>query len=143
MGKPSNKHSIEVRVTYADTDQMGVVYYANYLIWFEMVRTEFFRGRGIVYKKLEDEQKIYLPVVEAHCSYKAPIRYDEVITVSTWLSEVGRCRLTFEYEISSGGKVTTQGHTKHVFIDSKSKPIEIPVDIKEIFCPGGTNPAGN
>lgn len=134
MRQASRKYSMDIRVTYADTDQMGVVYYANYLIWFEMVRTEFFRARGIVYKSLEDELKIYLPVVEACCSYKAPIRYDEVITVTTWLSEVGRCRLTFEYEISSRGKLTTQGHTKHVFIDSNNKPIEIPAKIREAFA---------
>lgn len=132
MGQ-TNSQSIEVRVTYADTDQMGVVYYANYLVWFEMVRTEYFRERGIVYKRLEDEDKIYLPVVEAHCSYKAPAKYDEIITVKTWLGETGRCRLTFEYEVSRNSKVLTTGHTKHVFIDSNSKPIEIPEKIRGIF----------
>jgi acyl-CoA thioester hydrolase len=131
--RQTNSHAIEVRVTYADTDQMGVVYYANYLVWFEMVRTEYFRARGIIYKRLEDEDKIYLPVVEAHCSYKAPARYDELITIKTWLGEIGRCRLTFEYEISRDQKVLTTGHTKHVFVDSRTKPIEIPDKIRKVF----------
>lgn len=129
----TNSHEITIRVTYADTDQMGVVYYSNYLVWFEIVRTEFFRARGIVYKRLEEEDKIFLPVVESFCSYKAPAKYDELITVKTWLGEVGRCRLTFEYEISRDLKVLTTGHTKHVFIDHNSKPIEIPDKIRKVF----------
>jgi acyl-CoA thioester hydrolase len=124
---------MDIRVTYADTDQMGVVYYSNYLIWFEMVRTEFFRAKGIVYKDLEVKDRIYLPVVEAHCTYKSPVKYDDVINISAYLSEVGRCRLTFEYEIMKEGKLTTTGYTKHVFINDSSRPIEIPEKIRNGF----------
>ena len=129
-----NTHTIQIRVTYADTDQMGVAYYSNYLIWFEMARTEFFRSKGLVYKRLEDEEKIYLPVVEAHCIYKAPVKYDDLLTIKTWASEIGRCRLTFEYEITKDGRVSTTGHTKRVFINADRKPVEIPPKIRESFA---------
>lgn len=128
-----DQYSMDIRVTYADTDQMGVVYYSNYLVWFEMVRTEFFRAKGIVYKDLEVTEKIYLPVVEAHCTYKSPVKYDDVVSISTGLSEMGRCRLTFEYEIMKDGKLTTTGYTKHVFIDNTGRPIEIPAKIRNSF----------
>lgn len=134
MASSENSHTMQIRVTYADTDQMGVAYYSNYLIWFEMARTEFFRAKGLVYKQLEDEAKIYLPVVESHCVYKAPVKYDDLITIKTWPNEMGRCRLTFEYEITKDGKVATTGHTKHVFINADRKPVEIPARIREAFA---------
>ena len=124
------KESIELRVRYQETDQMGVVYYSNYLVWFEIARTDYFRKKGVVYKELEERDKIYLPVVEAQCRYRAPIRYDDLVTVETKLAEATKSRLTFEYEVKKEGKVTTTGYTKHVFVNGNGKPITIPENIK-------------
>ena len=131
-----NEHTIEHRVTYKETDQMGVVYYSNYLVWFEMARTEYFRVRGVVYKSLEDEEKIYLPVAESYCRYKTPVGYDDLVEVTAKLTDIGMSRLTFEYEVKKDGKVTTTGMTKHAFIDAKGKPVSMPEKVKKAL--GGT-----
>jgi len=131
-----NEHTIEHRVTYKETDQMGVVYYSNYLVWFEMARTEYFRSRGMVYKQLEDKEKIYLPVAESQCRYKASLGYDDVVEVTARLTDMGNSRLTFGYEVRKDGKVTTTGMTKHAFIDAKGKPVSMPEKVKKAL--GGT-----
>ncbi|MBL7072429.1 MAG: acyl-CoA thioesterase [Candidatus Omnitrophica bacterium] len=123
----------EFRVRYAETDQMGVVYYANYLIWFEVARTEFFRERGVEYKKLEDEENIYLPVVESYCRYKSPLKYDDVVTVHTKFASAGASRIMFEYSVSSGDKVNAIGWTKHAFIDAQGKPVKVPSKVRKMF----------
>ncbi|MFH1665582.1 MAG: thioesterase family protein [Candidatus Omnitrophota bacterium] len=128
-----NEHTINIRARYKETDQMGVVYYSNYLVWFEVARTEFFRARGIEYRKLEEEQNIYLPVVEAFCRYKAPVRYDDIVTVTTVLSSIGGTRLVFDYEIRKDGEVTTVGQTKHAFVNEKGAPVPVPGNIKAIL----------
>ncbi|MBD3425958.1 MAG: YbgC/FadM family acyl-CoA thioesterase [Candidatus Omnitrophica bacterium] len=125
------EHTIEHRVTYKETDQMRVVYYSNYLVWFEVGRTEYFRSRGLVYKDLEEKEKIFLPVVESHCVYRAPVRYDEVVRVKTRLSDIVRSRMVFEYEITRDGAITTTGYTKHVFVNGSGRPISIPETIRE------------
>jgi len=118
--------TIKVRVRYQETDQMGIVYYANYLVWFEMVRTEFFRSRGMEYKKLEEEDKIFVPVVEANCRYKAPLRYDDLVTVIAELTEVSQMYVVFDYEVKCGERLTTTGSTKHAFVNQNGQPIRIP-----------------
>ena len=123
----------EVRVRYKETDQMGVVYYSNYLVWFEVARTDFFREKGFIYNLLEKEDKIYLPVVEAHCRYKAPIKYDDLVTIETTLKEMSGKRLTFEYTVKVKGKIKTKGYTKHVFVDKSGSPIKIPEKIVKAF----------
>lgn len=128
-----NQHAIELRVRYAETDQMGVVYYANYLIWFEVVRTEFFRDKGIEYRKLEEEDRIYLPVVESYCRYKAPLKYDDLVTVIAKLTDIGNMRITFEYEVKKQDRVTAIGETKHAFINEKGEPIPIPPKIRKVL----------
>lgn len=125
------EHTIEHRVTYKETDQMKVVYYSNYLVWFEMARTEYFRAKGLVYKELEDNEKIFLPVMEAQCTYKAPVIYDDLVRIKTVLSDIGRSRITFDYEVIKDGKVTTTGYTKHVFVNGTGKPIPVPDRIKK------------
>lgn len=126
-----NTHTIEIRVRYAETDQMGVVYYANYLVWFEVARTEFFRARGIEYRKIEEQDKVYLPVVEAYCRYRVPLRYDDVVTITTELTDVGGTRMTFAYEVKKNGKVTATGNTKHAFVNEKGTPVPVPPRIKD------------
>ena len=124
-------NTIKLRVRYQETDQMGVVYYSNYLVWFEMARTEYFRQRGIVYREIEEKEKIYLPVVEAYCRYKAPLRYDDLVTIETKLTEAGPSRISFEYEVKKDGKVTAAGNTKHAFVNGKGKPVPVPERIKK------------
>ena len=128
LNKLMNKktHTIELRVRYAETDQMGVVYYANHLVWFEIARTEFFRARGIEYRKMEKEDKIYLPVVESYCRYRTPLRYDDLVTVTAELKETGRTRLIFEYKIKKGEKLAATGSTKHAFVNEAGEPIPVP-----------------
>jgi YbgC/YbaW family acyl-CoA thioester hydrolase len=76
----------QLRVRYAETDQMGIVYYANYLVWFEIGRVELLRSLGLAYSQLETDHRLILPVVDAHCRYRAPARYDDEILIETWPS---------------------------------------------------------
>ncbi len=125
------QHTTTFRVRYEETDQMGVAYYANYLVWFEVARTEYFREKGLEYRKMEDEDKLFIPVVEAYCRYKAPLRYDDLITVITTLTDVGATRMTFEYEVKRGEKLIATGRTKHAFVNEAGKPVPIPEKVKK------------
>src|SRR6187399_1249853 len=97
-------HSSEsrFRVRYAETDQMGMVYYANYLVWMEIGRTDFCRQCGFVYRDLEREEQAFLTVAEANCRYLAPARYDDEILVETELTRVGSRVLEFTYRVKCG-----------------------------------------
>lgn len=123
----------QLRVRYEETDQMGVAYYANYLAWFEVARTEFFRSKGIVYRDLEKEHALYLPVVEAYCRYKRPVEYDDLIDLYLSVEELSRASLAFEYKIKKAGYVVAEGRTRHVFIDGKKRPVAIPENVREMF----------
>ncbi len=114
---------LTLRVRYAETDQMGVAYYANHLVWFELGRTEFFRRRGFVYKELEERENCYATVAEVRCRYHAPARYDDVLTVRTWLKAARSRVIQFEYEIvnDAGIRIAT-GETLHVLTDRSGKP---------------------
>jgi acyl-CoA thioester hydrolase len=125
------KHKTEHRVSYKETDQMKVVYYSNYLVWFEIGRTEFFRDSGLNYKKIEEEDKIYLPVIEAECSYRAPVKYDDLVTVETELAGIEGTRVIFEYKITVDGQIKATGRTRHVFVNEKAKPIPVPDKIRK------------
>ncbi len=91
-----------LRVRYAETDQMGVVYHANYLIWFEVGRVEFLRQLGFVYKDLELQEDCHIAVVDVRCKYKAPARYDDCILVRTRLRSVRESVIHFDYESLAG-----------------------------------------
>src|ERR1700722_19356718 len=95
----SVSHETSFRVRYAETDQMGVVYYANYLVWMELGRAEYCRAAGIRYRDMEVDDGVLLAVVEAHCRYLRPARYDEEITVKTWVSKAYHRMVEFEYQI--------------------------------------------
>ena len=127
------EHSVDIRVRYKETDQMGMAYYSNYLVWFEIARTELFRAKGIEYKGLEKEEKVFLPVIEAYCRYKAPLRYDDSVVVTTVLKRSGRIKLHFDYEIKKDGEITTTGYTKHVFINEAGEPVAMSEKIKKLF----------
>lgn len=108
---------IDVRVIYGDTDQMGIVYYANYLRFFEAGRNEFLRACGAPYREVEANLRVRLPVVEAHVNYKLPARYDDLLVVETTLAQVRRASARFEYAVRRGEELLVTGHTVHACID--------------------------
>ena len=126
-------HTIKLRVRYAETDQMGIAYYANYFVWFEEARTEYFRAKGYPYTQIE-EKGIYLPVVEASCTYKAPARYDDLLEIQTTVTGYGRTSLTFQYQIFCNGKLNAEGKTVHVFINQQGKPVAIPEEVQKLLA---------
>ena len=122
----------EQRVYYADTDHGGVVYYANYLKWFEIGRTEILRQSGFDYNEFE-KQGIIAPVVEVKCSYKEPARYNDVIIIKTAIESIGNSSIKFHYAIirKNGNKLLAEGYTVNVFVDKKTmKSTRIPDNLK-------------
>jgi acyl-CoA thioester hydrolase len=120
------------RVTYAETDKMGFVYYGNYLTYFEIGRTELIRSLGRPYRELEDEG-YYLPVIEASCRYMKSARYDDVLTVRTAVSECKGVRLGFKYEILRDNEKIAHGMTLHAFVDGQGKPVRPPAWLLELL----------
>ena len=121
-----------IRVRYEETDRMGVAYYGNYLTWFEVARTELFRERGLPYTALE-AQGMRLVVVDAQCTYKAPVTYDDLLTLLTQIIDKKNTSLTFSYQIYRETTLVATGKTTHVFTDNKGKPIRIPERVKEVL----------
>ena len=115
------------RVSYGETDTMGVLYYAEYLHIFERARSAYVRASGTSYAVVE-QRGIYLPVREAYCRYRAPARYDELLQVHIWLSEWRRASMTFSYEMYSEDKTTllATGMTQHPVVDAQGKPVAVP-----------------
>jgi acyl-CoA thioester hydrolase len=130
--------STPVRVRYAETDQMGVVYYANYFIWFEIGRTDFCRQHGFSYREMETHDGLYIMVAEARCRYKAPARYDDDIQVRTRLREVRNRVLVFAYEVyrQAGEELLAEGETVHVITDREGRPRALPERYRELFVAG-------
>jgi acyl-CoA thioester hydrolase len=119
------------RVRYAETDQMGMVYYANYLIWMEVGRTDFCRECGFTYRDLEREEKTYLTVAEATCRYHSPARYDDEIVVETEMARAKSRIVEFSYRIKSAGRLLAEGRTVHVVIGPDGKPRSMPQEYLE------------
>ena len=122
-----------LRVRYADTDQMGFVYYANYLIWFEIARTEWLRETGWTYRDMED-QGIALPVIEAHCEYRQPARYDDDVRIATTASLVTPIRIRFDYQLTlaDAPAIIAAGHTVHAAIGRDGRPRRLPPRLREL-----------
>jgi acyl-CoA thioester hydrolase len=127
---------IDVRVRYAETDQMGVAYYANYLVWFEVGRAELCRRKGFSYTKLE-ALGYKLVVTDAHCHYRNSARYDEVVTIRTWLKGVHKRMISFGYQIlrKNGDKegLIAEGETRHVSLDSRGSPKSMPKEFLDLL----------
>ncbi len=125
-----NPFEYVVRVRYADTDQMGVVYHARYLEWFESARTEMLRHADLPYKNLED-QGLFLPVIEVHCRYRLPVRYDEVVNVRTRMEEINRLKIKLKYNLFIEGNpvLRAEGWTLHCFTDKTGKPVRAPQEL--------------
>jgi acyl-CoA thioester hydrolase len=115
----------EIRVIFGDTDQMGVVYYANYLRYFESARAAYWRDLGRSYKDLV-EWGVALPVVEAHCNYKRPAFYEDLLVIETGVSEVRGASLRFAYRVTRGADVLADGHTRHAVIGPDGRPKALP-----------------
>ena len=123
-----------LRVRYAETDQMGVVYYANYLVWFEVARTDWLRQTGWTYRDMERDG-ISLPVIEAHCEYRQPALYDDEISVATLATLITPIRIRFDYEVIRGGHemIAASGYTVHAALDASGKPRRLPSRVRDMF----------
>ena len=120
----------QLRVIYGDTDQMGVVYYANYLRYFEAARNEFIRAKGLRYRDFEERFGLLLPVAEASVSYKSPARYDDLLTVEISLGETRRASARFEYRLlRDDGTLLCTGHTVHACVDRAGKLQRLPSEL--------------
>jgi acyl-CoA thioester hydrolase len=122
------------RVRYAETDAMGVVYHANYFVWFEAGRGEYFRTSGQDYVEWEQEG-LFLPVSEAHARYHAPARYGDLVTVRTWLEQIRSRSLTLGYEVvdSAGQARLVTGWTKHICMDREGRSRRLPKDMYRLL----------
>jgi acyl-CoA thioester hydrolase len=124
----------EIRVIFGDTDQMGVVYYANYLRYFESARADYWRNLGKSYKDLV-EWDVALPVVEAHCNYKRPAFYEDLLVVETAVSEVRGASLRFTYRVLRGAELLAEGHTRHAVIGKDGRPKALPEVMRAAIPP--------
>ncbi len=125
-----------IRVIYGDTDQMGIVYYANYLRFFEAGRSEFLRAKGMRYRDLEARHRVRLPVTEALVSYRAPARYEDLITVETSLSQLRRASARFTYRIHRNGALLATGHTAHACVDEEGRVVRLPPELTSALSSG-------
>jgi acyl-CoA thioester hydrolase len=123
-----------VRVRYAETDQMGVVYHSNYFVWFEVGRTDLLRGNGWTYREMEADG-VSLPVIEARCEYRQPARYDDDLEIRTTGSLMSPVRVAFAYEIvrPSDRQTVATGQTVHAAIDRNGRPCRLPERVKGLF----------
>ena len=124
-----------LRVRYAETDQMGVVYHANHFVWFEIGRVELLRQLGFSYREMESEDQCYIAVVDARCRYRAPARYDDEIVVRTHLKNVRESVIHFGYELTrvGDGVVLAEGETTHIVTDAQMKITELPEKYMSVF----------
>ena len=121
-------HETRLRVRYAETDQMGVVYHSNHLIWFEVGRVELMREMGFSYRDMEREDGCFIAVAEVKCRYRAPVYYDEEVLVRTRLKAVRESVVVFNYELlrAEGGALLAEGETTHIVTNSAMKVASLP-----------------
>lgn len=125
----------QVRVRYAETDKMGVAYYANYFVWFEVGRCELLRALGGSYSQLE-ETGLLLPVIDAQCNYRAPARYDDALTITTTGSMKSRARVKFSYKVSrqTTNELLASGITVHAATDPRGRPQRVPPTLQALLA---------
>jgi acyl-CoA thioester hydrolase len=127
-------HRFEIRVRYGDTDQMGWVYYGNYLRWFEIGRAEMLRSLGRSYREVEEDLGVLMPVLEARCRYFHGARYDERVTIETGLLDHGRATMRFGYRVrGEGGEVCAAGLTGHCFTTRDAKLVRPPAMLRDLL----------
>jgi len=132
---PSATNETCLRVRYAETDQMGVVYHSNHFIWFEVGRVELMRSMGFSYREMEEQEGRFIAVAEAKCRYRAPVFYDEEIVIRTRLKSVRETVIVFSYELIRAGTETVlaEGETLHVVTDAKMKVARLPEKYLTVF----------
>jgi acyl-CoA thioester hydrolase len=128
-------HQTRVRVRYAETDQMGVVYYANYLVWMEVARVEFCQALGFRYRDMEIEDGVMIAVVEAQCRYLYPARFDDEVIIETRIASANPRIVSFGYEmrLAEGDRKLATGSTRHIFCNREMKPVRLPAKYREAF----------
>jgi acyl-CoA thioester hydrolase len=129
-------HVTDIRVRYADTDQMRIVYYGKFFEYFEQGRSDLLRGIGLPYSQIE-QMGLFLPVIEAHAEYRRPAQYDDLLKIATHLREMPVARIRLEYEVTRDGEpgLLVQGHTVHSFVSAANgKPTRAPVRFLEALA---------
>jgi acyl-CoA thioester hydrolase len=124
-----------LRVRYAETDQMGVVYYANYLVWMEVGRVELCKALGFNYGEMERDDGVLLAVAEACCRYLSPARFDDEVIVKTWVEEANSRMATFAYEmrLAEEDRKLATGHTRHIFVNREMRRARLPQKYHAMF----------
>ena len=123
----------DLRVIFGDTDMMGVVYYANYLRFFEASRAAYLRHLGRSHRDLE-EWRVALPVVESHCRHRHPAYYEDLLAIEVWVSQLRGASIRFDYEIDCAGKRLAEGYTVHACVHSESgAPRRMPPELRELI----------
>lgn len=126
----------QIRVIFGDTDQMGIVYYANYLRFFESARAGLLRERGFSARALV-EQGVMFPVTEASCRYRRPAHFEDLLDVHVEIVQMGHVRVRFQYAVRRGDELVAEGHTVHACLDASGRPRRIPADLRAAFATGG------
>lgn len=128
-------HKTKCRVIYGDTDAMGIAYYANYLRWFEMGRTELFRAMDLTYTVIE-EKGIFLPVAEVFCKFLNPVRYDDILIIETSLDTRVRAGMKFDYRLLNEDETEpiANGYTQHAFMDKKGRVVRPPAFLRKVIA---------
>ena len=131
----SDHHDTLLRVRYAETDQMGYVYYGNYYTYFEVGRVEFMRARGVAYKDMEIADDSFIVVAESNCRYRRPARYDDLLRIRTRVAELRRRTLKFSYEVlrEADSELLASGETLHVICDRQGRPKALPEKYRRYF----------
>jgi len=139
----SHVSAAPLRVRYAETDQMGFAYYGNYMAWFEVGRCEWLRSLGWSYRDLEVRDAIMLPVIEAHCEYRKPARYDDELLIRARAELASPLRIRFAYEVvrAADGAVLAVGHTVHASTDLSGRPKRLPTHVRAFFAQPGSRGA--
>jgi len=132
---PQAQNETTLRVRYAETDQMGVVYHSNHLIWFEVGRVELMRQMGFSYRDMERDEDRFIAVAEVKCRYRAPVYYDEEVVIRTRLKSVRESVVVFSYELLLAGTnaVLAEAETTHIVTDSKMKIAALPAKYLTVF----------
>jgi acyl-CoA thioester hydrolase len=124
-----------LRVRYAETDQMNVVYHSNYIIWFEVGRVEFMRQLGFTYRQMEVDDQLHLPVVEVRCRFKAPARYDDELIIRTHIARLRSSLIQFQYQVlrAEDGLLLAEGESTHVTVNSQMEKAPFPEKYMSVF----------
>jgi acyl-CoA thioester hydrolase len=129
----------DIRVIFGDTDQMGVVYYANYLRFFEASRAAYWRSFGKTHKDIE-AWGIAIPVIEAHCEYKRPAHYEDLLTIDVAVSELRSASLRFRYDVLRDDTLLATGYTRHAIVGPTGRPRALPDALREVIQAGHAGP---